>query len=382
MPERYVLRIPARVNILGNPTDANEGDLATISAAINIYAGANVGEDSECIFQWIHRDRPTEPLSEHRSRSPEDLDFDDDDPMKLFKGTFRYLFREYPRLRRLVRKQGIRISIWTDVPRQSGLGGSSLPILLILEAVKRVYDLSPADFNPYAVSEIAQRIEEKELGITCGYADRYVPHFGGIAYIDYRGKLYHKPVNEEPYATYERLDSFVPDIGFIVVSSGVPHDSGDVHYVMRKRYLDDMRKVIEERAEPSTILEKFRLVGDTAWKGKIALLRSDLKEFGGLMNENHRLVNEIMRECGFTHGAGKANNLFIETALEAGALGAKLSGAGGGGSVLISSEKNNEDRVVEALEKTIRSKKYGKAKILKVSIDKIGLQTIAESVDT
>ena len=36
----YQLKIPARINILGNPSDANEGDFATISAAVDIYAHA------------------------------------------------------------------------------------------------------------------------------------------------------------------------------------------------------------------------------------------------------------------------------------------------------------------------------------------------------
>ena len=49
------------------------------------------------------------------------------------------------------------------------------------------------------------------------------------------------------------------------------------------------------------------------------------------MNENHRWVEEMMKYCGFDDGAGWANNLLIETALQNGALGAKLTGAGGGG---------------------------------------------------
>jgi len=38
----YELTIPARVNILGNPSDALEGDHCTITAAIGLYAGARV----------------------------------------------------------------------------------------------------------------------------------------------------------------------------------------------------------------------------------------------------------------------------------------------------------------------------------------------------
>ena len=38
--DRFTLSLPARINILGNPADANEGDFATISAAIHLRAHA------------------------------------------------------------------------------------------------------------------------------------------------------------------------------------------------------------------------------------------------------------------------------------------------------------------------------------------------------
>lgn len=373
MNNKYIMKIPSRINILGNPTDGNEGDFATISAAINIYAGGTIEFAREFIFQWIDRKTPKKPIAECRLSRLNNLDYDLDDPIKLFKGTIRYFLREFPDIRKNISKKPVKISIWTDVPRQSGLGGSSLPILMILEGFKNIYNLDPEFFNPYMISEITQRIEEKELGITCGFADRYVPNFGGIAYLDYRGKLYHAPIGAEPYVTYERLDQFVPDLHFIIVSTGVKHDSGDVHGVMRGKYLRDIERVEKQGAEPSLILKKFRLIGDIAWKGKIALLRSDLAEFGRLMNENHRLIDEIMVECGFSEGAGEANNIFIKTALDSGALGAKLTGAGGGGSVQIFADKPDESRVIKALEKKIADGRFKDARLMKVSIDKSGL---------
>ena len=97
------------------------------------------------------------------------------------------------------------------------------------------------------------------------------------------------------------------------------------------------------------------------------------------MKENHRLVDEIMHECGFAHGAGAANNLLIETALQSGALGGKLSGAGGGGSVLMLVEKSNEDEVVRAVKKRMKASGYSKGRVLKVSIDVNGLQIVDRS---
>ena len=45
----YNLKAPARINILDHPSDANEGDFATISAAIDIFAYGKISK-SENIF--------------------------------------------------------------------------------------------------------------------------------------------------------------------------------------------------------------------------------------------------------------------------------------------------------------------------------------------
>jgi hypothetical protein len=65
-------------------------------------------------------------------------------------------------------------------------------------------------------------VECEELGFTCGYADRYSTLLGELAYIDYRDKLDHRSMDEEPYATYERLDQFIPDMPMFIVYIGVP----------------------------------------------------------------------------------------------------------------------------------------------------------------
>ena len=176
-------------------------------------------------------------------------------------------------------------------------------------------------------------MEAKELGITAGFADRYVPLFGGLAYVDYRGKLFQNDIQKEPYATYERLDKFAPPLSFIAVSTGVRHESGDVHGRLRPQYLAEHAKWQKQGGQMPQMLRFMSAAWECAWKGKIALLENDLETFGNLMTENHTIVNKMMLYCGFDDGAGLENNLFIDSALKAGALGAKLTGAGGGGSV-------------------------------------------------
>lgn len=57
-------------------------------------------------------------------------------------------------------------------------------------------------------------------------------------------------------------------------------------------------------------------------------MKSHWEALGELMNENHRLVQEL-------GGSGPQNDALIEAARKAGALGAKLAGAGGGGTVIV-----------------------------------------------
>jgi mevalonate kinase len=102
---------------------------------------------------------------------------------------------------------------------------------------------------------------------------------------------------------------------------------------MRPRYLQEHRDWNENGGEMPPMVRFMVGAWETAWQGKQALLRGDLMTFGALMNRNHQLVDAMMQYCGFAGGAGWANNRLIEAALDYGALGAKLTGAGGGGSV-------------------------------------------------
>ena len=373
--KRYELTIPARVNILGNPADANEGAHATISAAIDTYAGATIEPARDIQLEMITRDGAVL----FRQVFPGPPPYSYDGTLDLIKGAFNRLYAYSPQFRQqLEERGGVRIATWTEVPRQSGLGGSSLLVLLALAGLRVFYDLDPRFHNDYVLSELAQRVEAKELGIACGYADRYVPLFGGLAYLDYRGKVYHKPIGDEPYVTYERLNRWVADLPLVIAFTGVVRDSGDVHGVMRGRYLREYAEM--EKGGPKTFLvDVMERVGATAWRGKMALLREDWDEFGRLMAENHHLVDEMMHCCGLPGGAGEANNVLIDAAMAAGALGAKLTGAGGGGSVFALARPGHERDLVGALRAAAAGAGLEDALVWRAHVDHDGLRLAPDS---
>ena len=369
---RYRLTIPARVNILGNPADANEGDYATISAAIDTYAGATVEPAGDLVLETVTRGGETVASQTLVGPPPYPYDGTLDLPKAAINRLYAYSvqFRQ-----RLAERGGARIATWTEVPRQSGLGGSSVLVLLTLAGLRVFYELDPRIHNNYVLAELCQRIEAKELGITCGYADRYVPLFGGLAYLDYRGKLHQKPIGEEPFATYERLDPWAPNLSLVIAFTGVVRDSGDVHGLMRSRYLREHAEYEGGRSKPF-MLDVMERVGATAWRGKMALLREDWAEFGRLMGENHRLVDEMMNYCGMPDGTGKANNTLIQAALAAGALGAKLTGAGSGGSVFALARPGHEGELVDALRAAATDAGLKDARVWRAHVDRDGLRQL------
>jgi galactokinase/mevalonate kinase-like predicted kinase len=350
--------LPARINLVGSPTDAVEGAYATISAAVELRGGATI--EAADAFEF-HR---ASGASASFPRGP----IPDPGPFSLEAAAVNGFLRHAPDLGERIAERGASIRTWTDIPESSGLGGSSVLLLAVLAALRAFYDLDRRRYNDYVLAEIAQRAEEHDLGVVCGFADRYVPLFGDIAYLSYHGKLWHAPLRQEPFVTYEKLGSYVPDLRFCVATSGVRRDSGSVHAPMRERYLR------ERRAGAGLLPGLARQLGETAWRGKIALLEGDFGGFGVQINRNQDLIDVMMRECGFGTGAGREVTGLVDAARRAGALGAKLTGAGGGGAVFALAAPGEESPLCAALEEAAHAQGLTAARVFVLPVTPRGLE--------
>lgn len=349
--------LPARINVLGNPTDAVEGAYATISAAVEVRGGATANAATDIEFE--RAGGASAVFSRRRIEEARGFDVE--------AAAVNALLRHAPDFAPALERGGVRIRTWTDVPASSGLAGSSVLVLAVLAALRAHYDLDRWRLNDYLLAEIAQRAEEQEMGIVCGFADRYVPVLGDIAYLSYHGKLWHAPLGEEPLVTYEKLGGRVPGLRFVVATTGVGRNSGSVHAPMRARYLE------ERRRGAGPLLELARSLGETAWRGKIALLRNDLATFGALLGRNQELIDEMMRQCGSPAGAGEEVALLVAAAHRAGAIGAKLTGAGGGGSIFAVARPGEEERLAQAIRDAAASAGLSGSAVFVAPIDTAGM---------
>jgi galactokinase/mevalonate kinase-like predicted kinase len=202
----------------------------------------------------------------------------------------------------------------SDIPLRSGLAGSTALVVALLQAL-----LAWQGENniTYRLAERARYIELNYLKIVCGYQDAYMCTFGGLNYMDFRGKQFYRAAEAELFATIEPLAFYVLSLPFVLAFTGVRHASGAVHKPIRERWLEG----------EATVVSGYKRMTEIARTGKKALLTADWPLLGRLMNENHA----IQRDLG---GSGESNEALIAGALKAGALGAKLAGAGHGGTII------------------------------------------------
>lgn len=203
---------------------------------------------------------------------------------------------------------------WSDVPIGSGLSSSSS---LVVAALYALISYQGRTMSKYFFAETARGIELNDMGVICGYHDFYMPTFGGLNYMDFRDKEFYREVHSEPYASVESLEAVVPGLPFVLAHTGVEHRAGVVHRPIRERWLEGERAVVQA----------YENIARLAREGKRALVEADWARLGTLMNENHA----IQRDLG---GSGEANERLIRAALDNGALGAKLAGAGNGGTII------------------------------------------------
>ena len=290
---RLVATAPARANLIGNPSDLYGG--AVLGCAVPVRARVALREASALTLETAGA------TVEIASR----------DDLRLAGDRFdvaRAALAAEPALPR------VHLAYDSDIPFGSGLAGSTALLVALLRALAAWRGEAP---SPYELAERSRTTERELLGVACGWVDHYLCTFGGLRYVDLRAKDADKAVAGEPFATVEDLAPHVAQLPFVLAFTGVSHHSGSVHAPIRARW---------ERGEPEVVAAYAR-VAAIAREGKTALLRGDVARLGALMNENHA----IQRGLG---GSGDANERLVAAALGAGAIGAKLAGAGGGGTIV------------------------------------------------
>jgi galactokinase/mevalonate kinase-like predicted kinase len=286
---------------------------------------------------------------------------------KLFYASIYRLIKTSSAFREEFEKANFEIGIITTIPLQSGLGGSAAIIIGIIYGLAKYFgiynnydNLKKGEFpiNRDIIAEIATKVEDQDLKITAGYGDRYVIARGGLGFCSYFGKIYHKKISLEPLAIYDRIDKTydIKSLPVIICFSGVFHQSGTVHEKLRRYYME----------KDPVILNGYENLAEISWKSRFALMKHNWELLGDYFKENTTIMNIMMRHVGFSDGIGLFNNILIKLIEQnSDVFAAKLTGAGGGGSIFALVKPDKIDTVLlswkDELNKIINKEEYYEA---------------------
>ncbi len=219
---------------------------------------------------------------------------------------------------------GIEITSIADVPSGTGMGSSSSFTVGVLNAL---YAYQGKLRSAESLAQDAAIIEIERANQPIGKQDHYIAAYGGFQYIRFNldESVFVNPVIFSK-DILEELQS-----NLILFYTGITRKSNSI--------LNDQRKNTHSKLN---ILRKMR---DLAYEMRETLTSGrNLDRFGQLLHQNWLYKKELSPLI-----ASKPINDLYETGIKAGALGGKLLGAGGGGFLLFYCDRQNQQRLREAI---------------------------------
>lgn len=301
-------RAPLRLGLAGGATDlpayCNAHGGVVLNATIDRYAYAHITlkAHGDIVFKADDLDQ--------EERLPPSLDFDIREGLVLHRAVYRHMMAEYNE------GQALPMTITTtiDVPAGSGLGASSALTVALIQAFAHAMQLP---LGPYEVAQLAFDIERRQLAMAGGMQDQYAAAFGGLNFIEFLTDEQGVIVN--PLRLRRSvLNEF--ESSLVICFSGQSRESSNI-----------IRQQMEgiETFDPAKLaaLHEIKLHAQSM---KICLLAGDVTGMAGILQQSWLAKKSTAKDI----TTGQVDHL-LEIALANGALAGKVSGAGGGGFLML-----------------------------------------------
>lgn len=233
------------------------------------------------------------------------------DELKSEKG-FPYVVKAIElSFERIGKQSGLSIEIPSEIPVASGLGSSASVSIATILAIHKAMGRKISNDE---LAKLGHKVEISVQG-AASPTDTLITTFGGVLFIE--------PEKQK----YQRIDASIP---LVVGATGIERST--------KVLIENVRTMREKM--PDVINPIIRNIGEITRRAKEVI--EEEGDIGELMNVNHGLLSAL-----------GVSNLRLESlvfaSLEAGASGAKLTGAGGGG-CMIAYAPGNHKKVAKAIE--------------------------------
>jgi D-glycero-alpha-D-manno-heptose-7-phosphate kinase len=296
-------RAPLRLGLAGGGTDVPpycdiHGGYV-LNATIDRYAYAIIKTLDEPYIRFLATDQQMEKVK--TTDDPLELN----GKLDLHKAVYREMIQQYNGGRPIP----LELSTFCDAPAGSGLGSSSTLVVVMIRAFAELLNLPLDD---YAIAHLAFKIERVDCGLQGGKQDQYSATFGGFNFMEFYA-------NERAVINPLRIKNWIIcelEASLLLFYTGVSRESA--------RIIADQSNNMKTGAADA--IAAMHGIKREALEMKECLLRGD---FDGIVTSMHQGWDNKKRS------AQTVSNPHIDeiysTAISAGALAGKVSGAGGGG---------------------------------------------------
>ncbi|WP_372933340.1 GHMP family kinase ATP-binding protein [Mariniphaga sediminis] len=316
-------KAPLRIGFAGGGTDVSPySDIyggAILNATINMYAYATIipRNDNKIIIRAADKKEKVEYESTEELPVNGELD--------LAKAVYNRIVKRFG-----TGKLAFEIVTYVDAPPGSGLGSSSTLVTAITGAFVEWLNLPLGEYDIANLAYIAERVDLQYAG---GKQDQYAATFGGFNFMEFYD-------NDKVIVNPLRIrNNILNELAFNLV----------LYYTGTSRLSS---KIIEKQQssiknKKQTSIEAMHQTKEMAVVMKEAILKGELDRIGSIMmeawNYKKRMASGI---------SNKQLDTIYDAAINAGATGGKISGAGGGGFMFFYCPDNTRYNVISELKKS------------------------------
>ncbi len=225
---------------------------------------------------------------------------------------------------------GFNITVYSDLPAGSGMGGSSSLCVALIGAFNELYNFK---LNKHEIASKACDIERVELKQKGGYQDQFAAAYGGFNFIEFSNGIKVSPIK-----TSEEMINEL-QYRLILCYVGGSHFSSNIQDEVLKGY----------KFEKKSFMEAMQDLKDVAYSMRKIIESKDisqLNKFGEFLHKGWLAKKSLSSKI-----SNKNIENFYLTSRKYGVLGGKLLGAGGGGHLLLFSNPEKKYNVIKELEK-------------------------------